>query len=302
MMNFTDYNGVRDHEEVEDSDTQMEVETSDTELGKTMLTMPNTSVDFDQNRHQNHAPDPDAVNPWLSLNGFNKISVSGILPPARNGTAGGIIFEPVKIFCPVDPTYPLLSRACLSPPVYVVENFLPAEICERLMAETGPFLVRAPVVGVGNGEISAARTSTTCYLDRSQVPSIVSRVSRLLQNKPIEHIELPQVGRYMHGEEYKAHFDAFDLNSIDGRRFADNGGQRVCTVLIYLNDVPSGGQTIFPGLKLAFNPKQGRALVFFPATMDGVLDTNALHAAMPAVDTKFVCQVCTAATTVHSLP
>lgn len=213
-------------------------------------------------------------------NGFGLLS-SGILPVSGGNGSNGIVFDPVQVYCPVDLSYPLLTRASASPPVYVIENFLPAELCERLMQETTPHLVRAPVVGVGNGEISAARTSTTCYLDRHQVPSVLSRVSRLLQGKPLEHIELPQVGRYLQGEEYKAHFDAFDLNSADGRRFAENGGQRVCTVLIYLNDVTNGGQTVFPNLKFALQPKQGRALVFFPATMDGVLDPEALHGRFP---------------------
>lgn len=33
------------------------------------------------------------------------------------------------------------------------------------------------------------------------------------------------------------------------------------------------------------------ALVFFPATVDGTLDPRALHAALPAVDPKYVSQV-----------
>jgi hypothetical protein len=33
------------------------------------------------------------------------------------------------------------------------------------------------------------------------------------------------------------------------------------------------------------------ALVFFPSTLDGLLDKMALHAALPAVDIKYVSQV-----------
>jgi prolyl 4-hydroxylase len=36
---------------------------------------------------------------------------------------------------------------------------------------------------------------------------------------------------------------------------------------------------------------QGMALIFFPAWIDGTLDPYALHAALPAVDTKFVSQI-----------
>ena len=87
------------------------------------------------------------------------------------------------------------------------------------------------------------------------------------------------------------HFDAFDLSNEDGRRFAANGGQRVVTVLVYLNDVNQGGATAFPSLNLQVQPRRGMALVFFPATVDGLLDKMALHAALPAIDTKFVSQV-----------
>ena len=40
--------------------------------------------------------------------------------------------------------------------------------------------------------------------------------------------------RYLSSQEYKQHFDAFDLATEDGRRFAENGGQRVATVRSYV--------------------------------------------------------------------
>jgi prolyl 4-hydroxylase len=81
------------------------------------------------------------------------------------------------------------------------------------------------------------------------------------------------------------------LDDEDGRRFAANGGQRTITVLIYLNDVARGGQTSFPCLDLEIRPVQGMALIFFPASVDGELDPRTLHAALPAVDPKFVSQI-----------
>lgn len=102
---------------------------------------------------------------------------------------------------------------------------------------------------------------------------------------------MPQVGRYFPSQQYLQHFDAFDLSNEDGRRFASNGGQRIVTVLVYLNDVERGGHTWFPNLNVSVQPKKGMALVFFPSTVDGLLDKNALHAAKPAIDTKYVSQV-----------
>jgi len=161
-------------------------------------------------------------------------------------------------------------------------NFLIESACDCF----GP----APVVGKGAGEISSSRTSSTCYLAREDLPEYLAKVTALT-GKPSAHCELPQVGRYLPSQQYLQHFDAFDLGTEDGRRFASNGGQRTVTVLVYLNDVPRGGQTAFPSLGIDVQPRRGTAIVFFPATVDGYLDKMALHAALPAVDVKYVSQV-----------
>ena len=70
------------------------------------------------------------------------------------------------------------------------------------------------------------------------------------------------------------------------------GGQRIATVLTYLNDCGEvGGGTAFPRASLEIRPRKGRALVFFPAFADGSLDLMAWHEALPAIETKWVAQV-----------
>ena len=124
----------------------------------------------------------------------------------------------------------------------------------------------------------------------------------------------------MPGQFYLPHFDAFDVTTGPGRECVATGGQRVATVLIYLNTLPPGvgGETRFPRLGgagagtddaaavaaaassaparggVAFRPEQGSALVFFPCTLDAQLDPLALHAAEPitaANETKYVAQI-----------
>ena len=70
-----------------------------------------------------------------------------------------------------------------------------------------------------------------------------------------------------------------------------NGGQRICTVLMYLNEVAEGGSTFFRRINFEVRPKRGAAVLFFPGFMNGELDTDALHAGMPAVDVKWVSQI-----------
>ena len=190
----------------------------------------------------------------------------------------------------VNPSYPGLRVLSAAPPVFCVDNFLTPNECDFLIHSAQDCLGPAPVVGQGAGEVSPSRTSSTCYLARQDLPDLLRKVS-FLTGKPVEHCELPQVGRYFPSQQYLQHFDAFDLATEDGRRFASNGGQRTITVLIYLNDVARGGATRFPALNLDVQPRRGMAVVFFPATIDGRLDKMALHAAMPAIDTKFISQV-----------
>jgi prolyl 4-hydroxylase len=190
----------------------------------------------------------------------------------------------------VNPNYPGLKVLNSAPPVFAVDNFLTPHECDFLIHSSQDCFGPAPVVGAGAGEVSPSRTSSTCYLAREDVPDMMRKVS-VLTGKPVEHCELPQVGRYFPSQQYLQHYDAFDLSTEDGCRFAANGGQRSITVLIYLNDVPNGGATRFPALNLDVRPKRGMALVFFPATIDGMLDKMVLHAALPAIDIKFVSQI-----------
>eukprot|EP00611_Tribonema_gayanum_P031677 TRINITY_DN920_c0_g1_i12.p1 TRINITY_DN920_c0_g1~~TRINITY_DN920_c0_g1_i12.p1 ORF type:complete len:308 (+),score=89.58 TRINITY_DN920_c0_g1_i12:108-926(+) len=197
---------------------------------------------------------------------------------------------PGSIYLPINVYYPGVRQLHGHPPFYVVEGFLSTQECEGLIREADGFMCTSPVVGKGNGEISPSRTSTSCYFAREDLPSICHKVC-MLTGKPADHLELPQVGRYLPTQFYAPHLDAFDLKTQDGMRFAQNGGQRVATVLIYLNDVPRGGNTSFPRLGLSVSPRRGMAVVFFPSTLDGCADELALHTAEPAVDVKYVSQI-----------
>jgi len=194
----------------------------------------------------------------------------------------------------IDIDYPGLKRIDNhhNTPMYSIDNFLDDDLCDLLIKQTDDYMVPAPVVGSGNGIVNQNRTSSTAYLRREDMPTITSSICKLL-NKELNHLELPQVGRYQANQEYKPHYDAFQLDTNDGKRFAENGGQRIVTVLIYLNTVVDGGETSFPLLNIQIKPIKGKALIFFPSTLDGILDKNAIHAALPAIpgNDKYVCQI-----------
>lgn len=135
-----------------------------------------------------------------------------------------------------------------------------------------------------------SRTSESCYLAKEKTTWLSSKVEALL-GKAAPTQEPPQVARYLPDQYYLPHYDAFDVTTGPGRECCATGGQRVATVLIYLNTVSAGGGTYFPKLDKRFLPQQGRALVFFPCTVDAKLDPLALHTAEKAIDEKWVAQI-----------
>ena len=185
-----------------------------------------------------------------------------------------------------------LKRVHDSPPVYLVEDFLTDEECQALIETAGPLLQRSKTHAAAGSEATKGRTSLTCHLAKHVYPCpILLKKIHNLTNKPYGHMELPQVARYASSQRYVEHYDGVDPHTEAGRSFCAAGGQRVATVLVYLNEVSEGGCTHFKRLDLSIQPDKGTALIFFPGFMNGELDTDALHAGMPAVDTKWVSQV-----------
>merc|ERR1712071_99804 len=141
------------------------------------------------------------------------------------------------------------------------------------------------------------RTSTTWFCHYNQVPALLTKVKHLLSfhsrsTLDVKQMEEPQVVRYRTGEEFSWHYDEIPSHQL---RKEVSGGQRIATLLVYLNTVkPSrGGGTVFRDLvqpggsydsisikedeRLTMRPKTGSALLFFPAKADGTPDDRTLH-------------------------
>ena len=121
----------------------------------------------------------------------------------------------IPVYNGVNPNYPGLRVVNRSPPMFAVDQFLTPDECQFLIQAAHDSFGPAPVVGKGAGEISQARTSSTCYLAREDLPSLMRKVCALT-GKPVEHCELPQVGRYFATQQYLQHYDAFDMETEDG--------------------------------------------------------------------------------------
>tara|TARA_Y200000002_G_scaffold274945_1_gene229230 strand:- start:1288 stop:1992 length:705 start_codon:yes stop_codon:yes gene_type:complete len=177
------------------------------------------------------------------------------------------------------------------PPIYEVKNFLSHEECCHLMNRALPYLETSKVVDFNNNtKQNNVRTSTSCYFSRESNINICKRLSEIV-NKDVNCFELLQVGRYLPNQFYRQHYDSIPPSTKLGKSFCKNGGNRIITALIYLNDVKEGGNTYFPKLDIRIKPEQGKLLLFFPSFTNGKVDKKALHIAEDAIDEKWVSQI-----------
>lgn len=185
----------------------------------------------------------------------------------------------------VDYAYPGLTVLHRDPDLLSIDGFLTPSECEALVERARPLLQDSVLVG---NQASSLRTSRTAHMYEG-AEDLLERVQRLT-GMDASHMETPQVTYYRGADMYyKRHLDAPDESTPEGRAFCRRGGNRVVTVLVYLNDVSSGGETVFDFASVT--PRQGRAVVFFPCTADGTRDLRLYHAASPTPDTKWVSQV-----------
>jgi prolyl 4-hydroxylase len=171
-----------------------------------------------------------------------------------------------------------------NPDIYYVDNFLSPNECKYLISISEKDVAVSKVVDkeTGLGVVHPSRTSESCYHGYS-IKWLISRVFRLT-GVPKENQEPTQVARYVTGQFYKSHQDSLDKEDPET-------GQRIATVLMYLNDVNSGGATFFNNINLRVKPKEGSAVIFLPSKIDGTIDYQLLHTAEDASDTKWVSQI-----------
>ena len=107
-------------------------------------------------------------------------------------------------------------------------------------------LVRSETVKIdtGGSEVNAARTSDGMFFTRGENAADASRIEEriaALLGWPVENGEGLQVLRYRPGAEYKPHYDYFDPAQPGTPSILKRGGQRVGSLVCYLNTPAKGG-------------------------------------------------------------
>lgn len=172
------------------------------------------------------------------------------------------------------------------PRVVVFGGLLTDAECDELVALSRPRLVRSETVvnETGGSEVNTARTSEGMFFNRGEnalCQRIEKRIGALL-NWPVKNGEGLQVLHYRPGAEYKPHHDYFDPVHSGTPTILARGGQRVGTLVIYLNTPEKGGGTTFPDVGVEVAPVKGNA-VFFSYHAPHA-STKTLHGGAPVIE------------------
>jgi prolyl 4-hydroxylase len=168
------------------------------------------------------------------------------------------------------------------PALRVLDGLLTGEECDELIALATPRLARALTVdAAGKQQIDHRRTSVGMFFKLGELPLVArleQRIAELL-DIPVSHGEGLQILHYLPGQEYQPHYDWFDPGQPGYATITARGGQRIASVVMYLNTPEAGGGTAFPQVGLTVTALRGSAVYF--AYEGG--DTSSLHAGLPVL-------------------
>lgn len=174
---------------------------------------------------------------------------------------------------------PLSAEA---PLLRVLDGMLTEQECAELIELARPRLQRALTVDSdGKHQVDHRRTSEGMFFTLNELP-LIGRIEQrlaILLGVPVSHGEGLQILHYLPGQEYEPHYDWFDPEQAGYDAITAVGGQRIASVVMYLNTPAQGGGTAFPEIGLTVTARRGAAVYF--AYEGG--DYSSLHAGLPVL-------------------
>lgn len=162
------------------------------------------------------------------------------------------------------------------PEVIVYRNLITKEECNHLIALADPYVARS---GTFSSKTDKRRTSSSTFCNKFPKDPVLRKVMdrcAILANYPRNHVEMPQIVKYLPGEQYMTHSDCYPHTAGSYLK----SGQRDYTFFLYLNQpddltttiedsgtgrssgeiIEAGGETEFPGINLKVKPETGMAV------------------------------------------
>ncbi|VTU34393.1 hypothetical protein SRS16CHR_05479 [Variovorax sp. SRS16] len=180
-----------------------------------------------------------------------------------------------------------VAARAAQPMLAVLNNVLDADECAELIEMARPRLQPSTLVDpqTGHDVVTGLRSSLGMFfrpLENALVARLDRRIAELM-NLPPAHGEGLQILHYPRGAGSAPHCDFLLRSNPANQASIARSGQRVSTMVCYLNDVPEGGETVFPEAGWAVSPQRGHAVYFEYCNSLDQLDHASLHGSSAVV-------------------
>lgn len=173
----------------------------------------------------------------------------------------------------------------LKPMVVIFREVLSDREIEIIKDVATPMLQRATVFNRYTNKLEHAeyRITKSAWLKNHHHPAIAQINNRLDDMTNLDQLAAEdfQVANYGLGGHYSPHFDMSTKGESDP--YEDGQGNRVATVLFYLNAPMLGGYTVFLPVKLGLAPSKNDAAFWYNLRRNGEPDERTRHAACPVL-------------------
>jgi prolyl 4-hydroxylase len=181
---------------------------------------------------------------------------------------------------------PPLTRISSLANLNEAQGFVTHAMCKWFITRAQFRLQPARVNDAATGELRQhpMRTALDCAFGPDQrdlvVAAVQTRAARAT-NVALNQHEAPNVISYLPGQQFALHVDYIDPGTPGFEQELAIAGQRIVTIVTYLNDDFEGAPTHFPALKVDVRGKAGDALVWWNVLPSGEPDHNTVHAGLP---------------------
>jgi prolyl 4-hydroxylase len=172
--------------------------------------------------------------------------------------------------------------------LYEIDNILSSAECEQLIKYSKYKQFKdSTVFNSYSNVINDNRKSKTTWfkLNENEIESKCSKIAKKLTNTDDCNLEDLQLVYYQIGGYFRPHHDATkdaNVNTIVT--------SREYTLLIYLNDIEEGGETVFPYLNLEIKPQKGKGILFRTLDDNDKIIPESLHGGKPVIKgEKWIC-------------
>lgn len=173
-------------------------------------------------------------------------------------------------------------------------NFLSKEECDEIIEYGKKSLKPGGVVNdKGDNVINYAHRNAS--VSDTNSPELSLKLDAI-RDRISEYIEIDKsrfekctITNYVIGQNFKTHPDYFvsldtEIHKKATHQRCKMGGNRVSTIILYLNDVIKGGETYFPWLNLKIKSEQGNMVQFDYGYEDFMNNIHSEHAGMPVLE------------------